>query len=156
MPTAAALSQSYTRLERQLFQIAEEMPEDKYCFKPFPGVRTFGEQLRHIAAVQWVIAAGILGMKVPVDVGDGDSGPILMTGKQEILKYARDSFTYMLRAILTTDDRNHLELIPHPFDPENRRIERLTLIAAYASHGWNHYGQMVVYARMNGIIPPAP
>jgi hypothetical protein len=139
-------------LERQLFEIAEKMAEDKFCFRPTPNVRTFGEQFRHIAAVQWVVAAGILGEKPPVDVGDGDSGPILMTAKSEILKYARDSFAYMSRAIATINESNRLERIPHPFDAENTRVELLTLVAGYAGHGWNHYGQMVVYERMSNIV----
>jgi hypothetical protein len=52
---AESLDRSFERLERQLLQIAEAMPEDKYSFKPTPDPRTFGEQLRHIAAVQWVV-----------------------------------------------------------------------------------------------------
>lgn len=154
MTIAEALDKNYARLERQLIQVAEEMPEEKFCFRPSLDVRTFGEQLRHIAAVQWVVAAGILGEKPPVDVGDGDSGPTLMTAKPEILKYARNSFAYIRRAIKTINDRNALEMIPHPYDPENTKMERLALVAGYASHSWNHYGQMVVYQRMNGIIPP--
>jgi uncharacterized damage-inducible protein DinB len=151
---AESLKRNYARLERQLIQVAEEMPEEKYSFRPSPDVRTFGEQLRHIAAVQWVVAAGILGEETPVDVGDGDSGPTLMTAKAEILRYARDSFDYFRRAIKIINDRNALETIPHPYDPENTKMERLALVAGYAAHGWNHYGQMVVYQRMIGIVPP--
>jgi uncharacterized damage-inducible protein DinB len=145
---------NYARLERQLIQVAEEMPEEEFCFRPSPDVRTFGEQLRHIAAAQWVVAAGILGEKPSVEVGDGDSGPTLMTAKPEILKYARNSFTYIRRAVKTINDRNAVEMIPHPYDPENTKMGRLALAAGYASHGWNHYGQMVVYQRINGIVPP--
>lgn len=151
---ADALDKNYARLERQLRQVAEAMPADKYSFRPTPEVRSFGEQLRHIAAVQWVVGAGILGEKPPADVGDGDSGPFSMTAKHEILKYALDSFVYIRRAIKSIHDADALEMIPHPYDPANIRMERLVLIAGYASHGWEHYGQMVVYQRMNGIVPP--
>ena len=151
---AHALDSIYARLERQLIQVAEEMPSEKFMFRPSPDVRTFGEQLRHIGAVQWVVGAGLLREKPPVDVGDGDSGPLAMTAKVEILKYAIDSFAYIRRAIRNTDDSLALELIPHPYDPENTQVERLALIVGYASHGWEHYGQMTVYERMNGIIPP--
>lgn len=111
---ADAVGKNYARLERQLLQVAEAMPSDKYSFRPTPEVRSFGEHLRHMAAVQWVVVAGILGEKPPVDVGDGDSGPFSMTAKHEILKYALDSFVYKRRAIKTINDSNALELIPHP------------------------------------------
>jgi hypothetical protein len=154
MSLASAIDKNYAWLERQLLQVAEEMPADKYSFKPSPDVRTFGEQLRHIGAVQWVVGAGLLDEKPTVDVGDGDNGPISMVAKAEILKYVISSFSYIRRAIMTINDSTALEMIPHPYDPENTRIERLVLVQGYASHGWEHYGQMVVYERMNGIVPP--
>jgi hypothetical protein len=84
------LDSSFARLERQLLSIAEEMPEDKYSFRPstdkFGDVRTSGEQVRHIGAVQWVVGAGLLGEKPPMDVGDDDSGPISMTAKSDIIE----------------------------------------------------------------------
>jgi len=151
---AQALDEIYARLERQLLQVAEAMPAEEFSFRPSPDVRTFGEQLRHIGAVQWVVGAGLLGEAAPVDVGDGDSGPPTMIGKPEILKYVSDSFTYLRRALAATDDSNALEMIPHPYDPRNTQVERLALIAGYAAHGWEHYGQVVVYERLKGIVPP--
>jgi hypothetical protein len=119
-------------------------------------MRSFGEQLRHVGAVQWVVGAGLLNENPPVDVGDGDSGPLSMTAKPEIVKYALDSFAYVHRAITSINESNALEMIPHPFDPENTRTERLALALGYASHGWEHYGQMVVYQRINDIaLPPS-
>jgi DinB superfamily len=154
MTIGEAIDKNYARLERRLLQVAEAMPEGRYSFKPTPDIRSFGEQLRHIGAVQWVIGAGLRGENPPVHVGDGDSGPLSMAAKSEILKYTFDSFAYVRTAVRIVDERNALEMIPHPFDPQNTRIERLALIAGYASHGWEHYGQMVVYQRMNGIVPP--
>jgi len=151
---ALALDKIYARLERQLILVAEEMPGEEFPFRPSPDVRTFGEQLRHIGAVQWVVGAGLRGQAAPVDVGDGDSGPLSMTGKPEILKYVTDSFTYLRRTLAAIDDSNALEMIPHPYDPKNTKVERLTLIAGYAAHGWEHYGQIVVYQRLKGIVPP--
>lgn len=142
------------RLERQLLEVAEAMPADRYSFRPTAQVRSFGEQLRHIAAVQWVVGGGLLNEKSPLDVGDGDSGPLSMTAKPEIVKYSLDSFSYLRRAIKSINENNALEMIPHPFDPENTSTERLALVVGYASHGWEHYGQMVVYLRINGIVPP--
>lgn len=152
----SALDKTFARLERQVIQAAEAMPAEKFSFRPSPGVRTFGEQLRHLGAVQWVVGAGLLREVPPADVGDGDSGPLSLTEKTEIVKYAADSFAYIRRAMETIDDRNALEMIPHPYDPENTKVERLALIVGYASHGWEHYGQIVIYERLNGIaLPPS-
>lgn len=153
MTFSEALDSIYAALEHDLMQVAEEMPEDKYTFRPSPGVRTFGEQLRHIGAVQWVVGAAMQGVKPPVDVGDGDSGPASMTAKLELLKYVRDSFACIRGAIRTINEHNALELIPRPYNPA-KTIERLVLAVAYACHGCDHYGQMVVYERLNGIVPP--
>ena len=154
MTIADALDKNYARLEGQLLQVAEAMPADEYSFRPTPQGRTFGEQLRHIGAVQWVVGAGLLDEDPPVDVGDGDTGPPSLTAKSEIIKYVLDSFAYLRYAIKACNGSNALEVIPHPFDPQNTRMERLALIVGYAGHGWEHYGQMVVYQRINGIVPP--
>jgi len=153
MDIGDAIDKNYARLERQLMEVAEAIPADRYSFRPTPQTRSFGEQLRHIGAVQWVVGAGLLSEHPPVDVGDGDSGPLSMTSKPEIVKYILDSFSYLRGAIKLIDKSNALELIPHPFDPRNTRTERLALIVAYASHGWEHYGQMVVYQRINCRTP---
>ena len=76
-----AAKKSHTRLEWQLVAVAEAMPADRYAFRPTPEVRTFGEQLRHVAAVQWWVGATLLNQDPPVDVGDGDSGPLSLTAK---------------------------------------------------------------------------
>jgi len=154
----SALDRVFARLELQLLAVAEEMPDDKYSFRPSTGesgeVRTFGEQLRHVAAVQWVVGAAVLGEKPPVDVGNDDDGPMGMTSKADILKYVKESFAYIGRAIASINDANALEIVPHPYDPASTKLTRLALAAGYACHGWEHYGQMVVYQRMNGIVPP--
>lgn len=153
MSIADAIDKVDGRLERQLLQVAEAMLDDRFSFRPTPGVRSFGEQLRHIGAVQWVVGAGLLNENPPVDVGDGDSGPLSVTAKPDICEIRSGFFSYLRRAIKSINDSNALEMIPHPFDPENTTVERLALVVGYASHGWEHYGQMVVYQRIDGIAP---
>jgi uncharacterized damage-inducible protein DinB len=153
MTLGEALDRPYARLERQLLEVAEAMPEERYSYRPTPEVRTFGEQLRHVAAVQWFVAANLLKEPPPVDVGDGDSGPPSLASKPDLLKYTKDSFAYIRRAVSSLHDDGALEMIPHPYDGETR-IPKLSLITGYASHRWEHYGQMVVYQRLSGIVPP--
>jgi hypothetical protein len=150
------LDHTVLNLEHEFVPAAEAMPEDKFGFAPvngeFKGVRTFGEQIKHVAAVNYELGAAILEAKPPVDIGD-ESGPASMTSKADILKYLNDSFAYVHKAVQTINEKNLVETVRSPFG--EGRVSRLGLAAAVASHGYDHYGQMVVYLRMNGIIPPA-
>jgi len=147
-----------TNLENDFVPAAEAMPEDKYSFAPpptngeFKGVRTFGEQIKHVAAVNYIFAAAILSEKAPVDVGD-ESGPASITSKADVLKYLKDSFAYVHKAIATINEKNVVETVRSPFGEGS--VSRLGLAASVAAHGYDHYGQMAIYLRMNGIVPPA-
>jgi len=102
--------------------------------------------------VNYIFAAGILGEKVPVDTGD-ESGPAAMKSKAEILAYLKDSFAYVHKAIATITEKNAVEPMKSPFGEGS--VTRLGLATSVSAHCSDHYGQMVVYLRMNGIVPPA-
>lgn len=150
------LDRSVTNVEHEFVPAAEAMPEDKFAFVPtngeFKGVRNFGEQVKHVAAVNYIFGAAILSEKVPVDVGD-ESGPASMKTKAEIMSYLKDSFTYVHKAVLTITENNLVEPLKSPFGEGS--VTRLGLATSVASHCFDHYGQMVEYLRMNGIVPPA-
>ena len=141
--------------EQQIIGVAEAMPAEKYAFTPsrgeFKGVRTFAEQLKHIAADNYLLGAGILGEKAPGDVGPGESGSSAVHTKAEIISYVKASFVYMHRAAAAIDDSN--TSIPTPWPPGT--ATRLGLAIEDCVHTSDHYGQLVEYLRMNGIIPPA-
>jgi hypothetical protein len=144
--------------ETRILEVAEAMPAAKYAFAPtqgeFKGVRTFGEQLKHIAADNYLLGAGILGEKTPVDVGEGESGSTALRTKPEIIAYVRASFAYMHRAAASVDNAN--APIPTPaISPWPRgTATRLGVAIEDCLHTWDHYGQLVEYLRMNGIVPP--
>jgi uncharacterized damage-inducible protein DinB len=144
------------RLERDFVPAAEAMPEDKYSFAPtngeFKGVRTFAEEIKHVAATNYLVASLILGEKSPADVND-EKGPDSVKSKAEILKYLKDSYAYAHKAVATITEANVVEPIPG-FDGKSTTT-RLSLAMLFAWHGYDHYGQMVEYLRMNGIVPPA-
>jgi uncharacterized damage-inducible protein DinB len=150
------LDHSVSNFEQEFVPAAEAMPEDKYGFAPtngeFKGVRTFAQQIKHVAAVNYELAAAILEEKPPVDIGD-ESGPSSITTKSDILKYLNGSFAYVHKAVQTINDKNLTETVKSPFG--EGRVSRLGLATSVSAHGYDHYGQMVVYLRMNGIIPPA-
>jgi uncharacterized damage-inducible protein DinB len=143
-------------IESELVPAAEAMPEDKYDFAPssgeFKGVRTFAQQIKHVAAVNYIVGASILGENPPVELG-GESGPDSIKTKANILKFLKDSFAYAHKAVATITDANALEPIPQPFSKE--KGTRVGMATVFAWHGFDHYGQLVEYLRMNGIVPPA-
>jgi uncharacterized damage-inducible protein DinB len=142
--------------ESEMVPAADAMPEDKYEFAPthgeFKGVRTFSQQVKHIAAVNYIIGAAILGEKPPVDTG-GESGPDSLNAKADILKFAKDSFAYLHKAAGSITAENALVPVKSPFG--DGMTTRLAMGGSAAAHVFDHYGQMVVYLRLNGIIPPA-
>jgi uncharacterized damage-inducible protein DinB len=145
-----------SNVEQEFVAAADAMPEDKYSFAPtngeFKGVRTFAQQVKHVAAVNYIFGAAILSEKVPVDVGD-ESGPASLTTKADILKYLKESFVYVHKAVATINEKNVVETVRSPFGEGS--VSRLGLATSVPAHGYDHYGQMVVYLRMNGIVPPA-
>jgi len=142
--------------EHEFVSAAEAMPEDKYSFAPtngeFKGVRSFAEEVKHVGAVNYLFGAVILQEKSPVDV-NGEKGPDSVKTKADILKYLNDSFAYLHRALGTVTQANLVDPIKNPFGEGTSTRLRFALLAA--GHPWDHYGQMVEYLRMNGIVPPA-
>jgi len=144
-------------LERQLVQAADAMPADKYSFAPtvgeFKGVRTFGQQVKHLAATNYILAAGALGERPPDDAGD-ETGPEGLRMKADIIDYLRGSFRALHRAAAAIDDNNAV-LGDVPISPLIGQATRLGYMIEGLLHTYDHYGQIVMYLRMNGIVPPA-
>jgi hypothetical protein len=153
---AQVLDGAAGNMEREFVSAAEAMPEDKYGFAPtsgeFKGVRSFAQQVKHVAAVNYILGAAILQEKPPVEIG-GESGPESITTKVDIVKYLKASFEYAPKAIGTINEKNFLEPVKAPFGEGS--TTRLGLAGIVTSHGFDHYGQMALYLRSNGIVPPA-
>ena len=154
--TGQVLDRQLTNLEHEFVPAAEALAEDKFGFAPtageFKGVKTFAEQVRHVASANYMFAAGIAGEKAPADLG-GDNGPEALKTKAEIIKYLKDSFAYAHKAFAGITDANARAAIPTPWGKGT--TTRLSLATLTVAHAFDHYGQMAVYLRMNGVIPPA-
>jgi len=150
------LDRALTNIEKEFVPAAEAMPEDKFNFAPtngeFKGVRTYAQQIKHTAATTYELAAVILQEKPPVEVGD-ETGPDSVKSKEQCLKYLKDSFAYMHKAIAVINEKNSVESIKSPWGQST--VTRLGLTTLVIGHCFDHYGQMAVYLRMNGIVPPA-
>jgi uncharacterized damage-inducible protein DinB len=153
---AAVYDHTLSGVEKEFVSGAEAMPDDKFNFAPtqgeFKGVRTFAQQVKHVAAVNYMFGAAIMSEKPPVNLGS-ENGPDNLTSKADILKFLNDSFAYLHKALATLDENNILGQVQSPFGPN--KISRLGLTNIAISHPFDHYGQMAVYLRMNGIVPPA-
>jgi len=153
---AMVLDRSLSNVEHEVVPAAEAMPEDKFNFAPTQGefktVRTFAQQVKHIAAANYMLGSGILAEKPPLDL-EGENGPAKITSKADVIQFLKDSFTYLHKALNSIDENNVLGQVPSPFGPN--KVSRLGLAIGAISHPFDHYGQMVEYLRMNGIIPPA-
>ncbi|MGB6677247.1 MAG: DinB family protein [Terriglobales bacterium] len=156
-PTIAqVLDHSVSGVEKEFVSAADAMPEDKYSFAPtngeFKGVRTFAQQVKHVAAVNYLIAASILEEKPPVEVGS-ENGPDSVKTKADIMSFLKGSFAYAHKAVAAINDGNLLTPIKSPFGEGT--VTRLGMATLVVGHCFDHYGQMVEYLRMNSIVPPA-
>ena len=146
--------QALTQLETELVPLAEAMPADKYQFAPtggqFKNVRTFAQEMTHIATVLYEASSGLLGEKMPVAAGTHENGSDALNNKAAIVKYLKDAFAYSHRALRSLTDENLSQTVEQPW-----KTTRLGLAEALVWHSYDHYGQSVVYLRMNGIVPPA-
>ena len=139
--------------EEEFMGVAKAMPADKYSFAPpssggakFDGVRTFAQEVSHVTLANYFFASKILGEKVPVD-GKAINA---MTSKDDLLKAAAASFAYAHKAIASITPENAYVAVEGVDGLHTRSV-----IASFISaHGYDHYGQMVEYLRMNGIVPP--
>lgn len=143
--------------ESEVVSLAEAMPADKYDFAPtggeFKGVRTFAQQMTHIAAVTYGVSAFALGEKNPSEMGADENGPANIKGKDAIVQYLKDAFAYAHKAAGNLTAGNAMDALPSPFG--SGKMTRVAMISLVIFHTFDHYGQAVVYARMNGIVPPA-
>jgi DinB family protein len=165
---ASAIDREISLVEKEVVEAAEAMPEDKFDFSPdklnlpgsdYKGVRTFGEQLKHIAASNYLIWSPIIGEKPPDTVNDlieqlvnDGKGPDNMKAKAEIIKFVKDSFAFGHKAVATLNSSNLVEPLTSRSGRQTTRLFQATFAAA---HAFDHYGQMVEYLRMNGLVPPA-
>ena len=154
---ASSLDHEISGVEKQIVDVAEVMPEDKYNFSPetlnipgadYKGVRTFAVQVKHVAASNYFIWSPLTGDKLPESLKDGN-GPENLKTKAEIIKFLKDSFALGHKAAASLTAENMLQ------NPGSSKSTRLRLAIFGVAHAFDHYGQMVEYLRMNGIVPPA-
>jgi len=153
-PTAAAVGPTLAMIARSFVDLAEAMPAERYGFKPATGefgeARTFGEQVKHVACANYAFFNEIEKKEPPADCAGG--GPGRAATKPELVAYVRESFEYAKKVLATMTAANALDPVSGPYGGPSTRLGIATLAVWHAS---DHYGQLVVYLRLNGIVPPA-
>jgi hypothetical protein len=154
-PVPGIFTRQLELLEHDLVGLAQAMPGEAYAFRPaegaFDGVRSFAEQVKHTATLIYVTASIVLEEQSPWRPGTNDNGPDAIQGKDQIIEYLERSIAYARRAMTSLSGSNHLDLLQTYFGPRSRA----EIAGGIVYHSYNHYGQMVVYARMQGVVPPA-
>jgi uncharacterized damage-inducible protein DinB len=151
---ASTVGQWWQMINKSFVDAAEAMPEDKWPFKPsggaFDNVRTFAEQVKHVACANEAFALEVQHKDPPPNCETG--GPHPAKTKAELVQYLRHSFTQVNEVIAQMAPANALEAAGGPYGGQSTRLGLATLAVWHAS---DHYGQIVMYLRMNGIVPPA-
>jgi hypothetical protein len=156
---ASSMDRQVTIIEREFVGAAEAMPEDKYSFAPtslniqgseYKGVRTFADEVKHVAATNFVLWSAVTGDKPAYDLSN-DNGPDSIKTKADILKFLKESFDQGHKAAKSLTAENSTATVKTFFGDTPKVFATSFAVA----HGFDHYGQMVEYLRMNGIVPPA-
>jgi DinB superfamily len=139
----------------QFLSIAEAMPADQYGYLPtapggnFTGTRSFGEQVKHVACANFAFFNEMEGKKPPESCEKG--GPSPAKTKVELVKYLKDSFEYGNKVCATLNLKNEMDQVDGQYGAPNTKLG-VAVIAVW--HIADHYGQIVEYLRLNGIVPP--
>jgi hypothetical protein len=160
---AKAIMRTFSFQEYDVRSAAEAMPEDKWDYRPVSGlfksekpefgpaeIRNFREQVKHVACANFAFSAELEGGKPPM--GCDKDGPSPAHTRAELLTYLRDSFAALNKSISAITVKNMFDPIEGPYAGPNTRLG-LAEIAVW--HNADHYGQMAIYLRLNGIVPPA-
>ena len=147
--SSQALLDNWNYVGRKLIAMAEDFPEDKYDFKPVPAQRSFAEQLLHAAYANYFFINPALGVKPPE--GDDPKREQYKT-KAAVVEFVKKSFADGAAIIKQKGDQGMNDLIVDPFSKKQVRVSDMAW--GLLEHAGEHYGQLVVYYRVAGLVPP--
>jgi uncharacterized damage-inducible protein DinB len=144
-PYSTFAKTAYSRVSGILLRSAEKMPEENYSFKPTDGVRTYGQILGHVADAQYMFCS----------IASGEKNPNLniektKTSKADLTAALKDAFAYCDKAYAGMTDASGTQMVPL-FGHDTPKLGVLTV---NNMHNMEHYGNLVVYMRIKGIVPP--
>jgi uncharacterized damage-inducible protein DinB len=147
-PSKAVLS-AWNDVARKLTAMAEDFPEDKYDFKPTPAQRSFREQILHAAGANYYFTNIVLGQKMPAEE---DMKAERFKTKADVVAFVKKAFSDGASAIQAKGDAGMSALVVDPFG--NQQIRVYDFAYGFIEHSGEHYGQLVGYYRLAGLVPP--
>jgi len=144
-----ALLDNWNYVGHKLIAMAEDFPEDKYDFKPVPAERSFAEQLLHAANASYFFVNPAMGQKPPAEE---DPKRDQYKTKAAVVDFVKKAFAYGAAAIKQKGDQGLNDLMVDPF--ENQQVRMSDMAWGLIEHSGEHYGQLVVYYRVAGLVPP--
>jgi uncharacterized damage-inducible protein DinB len=145
-PIAAGQKFLHTMVKNNIVRSAEKMPEEHYAFKPAPEVRSYGQLLGHIADAQYLFCSAVLGKPNPAPGIEKSK-----TTKADVVKALNEAFAYCDAAYDTLTDAQAGTLVKF-FGAERAKA---TVLSFNTAHNNEHYGNIVTYLRMKGLVPPS-
>jgi uncharacterized damage-inducible protein DinB len=149
-PISDGLRGQWNGVKRNIQQSAELMAESNFDYRPVDGVRSFGEILAHVAGASYVICASARNEKTPFAEDHFEKNA---KTRADIIKATTDAIAYCDQAFTALTDAGLAQMVPNPFGEGQR--SRTTVLVLQIAHDNEHYGNLVTYFRMNGIVPPS-
>jgi uncharacterized damage-inducible protein DinB len=143
------LLDAWNDVGRKLTAMAEDFPEDKYDFKPVPVERSFAEQLLHAANANYFFINPLLGKKAP----EGDPKRDQYKSKADVVAFVKKSFADGAALLKQKGDSGMSDLMLDPFS-KDQQVRLSDQAWGFIEHSGEHYGQLVVYYRVAGLVPP--
>jgi hypothetical protein len=145
-PELKVVLDSWNEIGRKLTAMAEDFPEDKYDFKPTPAQRSFAEQLLHAAGSMYYFTNPVMGQKPPA----GDPKRDRYKTKADIVAFVKKSVADGAAAIQSKGDKGLMQTVVYG----DQKARVLDIAYGLIEHSGEHYGQLVVYYRLAGLVPP--
>jgi uncharacterized damage-inducible protein DinB len=146
------LQGQYATLKRNIIGSAEKMPAEHFTFRPAPEVMTYAELLAHVLDVQYAYCSAVKGVPNPAIAKD-----LVKTTKDKaaVIQLATDSFAFCDDVMAALTNENALEMLTVGAAPNQRQVARGNQLTMLVVHGNEHYGNLVTYLRIKGIVPPS-
>jgi len=144
-PISVSQKKMYTMLSSVVVAAAEKMPEESYSFKPTPDIRSFGQLVGHLADSQYYFCSSVEGGTSP-----GGGAEKSKTSKADLVTALKEAIAYCSKTYAGMTDAKGSEMTKMM----NMDFAKLTVLSANTAHDYEHYGNMVTYMRLKGIVPP--
>jgi uncharacterized damage-inducible protein DinB len=144
-PISTSQAKMYTMLSGVVVAAAEKMPEETYSFKPTPDIRTFGQLVGHLADSQYYFCSSVEGGAKPAGTAEKSK-----TSKAELVAALKEAVSYCTKTYAGMTDAKGSEMMKLM----NQDFAKLTVLSANTAHDYEHYGNMVTYMRLKGVVPP--